>query len=39
MNGDFVSLPVHFLNGGVIGVFVAHEKGALNIATVWIFPV
>lgn len=30
----FVSLPVHLLNGGIIRVFMTHEKSGFDIAAV-----
>lgn len=41
MNRDFVSFPVHFLHGRVVGVLVGHEEGGLDVATVRVlaFPI
>lgn len=36
MHSDFVSLSVHFLYGGVIGVFVGDKECCLDITAVWI---
>lgn len=38
MDSDLVTLPVHFLDGGVVSVLVGHEEGGLDIATVRILP-
>lgn len=37
MNGDLVTLSVHLLDRGIVGVLVRHEEGCLDITAVWIF--
>jgi len=34
VHGDLMALPVHFLDRGVVGIFVRHEESGLNIAAV-----
>lgn len=34
VDGDFVALPVHLLDRGVVGVFVRHEERGLNVTAV-----
>ena len=34
VGGDLVAQPVHVLDGGVVGVVVGHEEGALDVTTV-----
>lgn len=36
MNGDFMALPMHLLDGRVIGIFVRDEEGRFDVATVGI---
>lgn len=37
MDGNFVTFAVHFLHGGVIGVFMRDKECRLNVATVRVF--
>lgn len=39
MNGNLVTFPVHLLNGRVVGVFVGHEEGGLDVAAVGVLAV
>lgn len=37
MDCDFVTFAVHFLRGGIVGVFVRYEVGGLYVAPVGVF--
>lgn len=38
MDGDFVTLAVSLLDGGVVGVLVGDEEGGLDVAAVGVAP-
>lgn len=38
MNRNFMSFPVHFLDGRVVGVFVRYEESRLNVAPIRVLP-
>jgi len=37
VNGDFVALPVHLLDRGIVGILVRYEEGGLDVAAIRVF--